>query len=158
MQANPTCYAYHFDEPSTYDNEWGGLAHHSLENIYIWNVLRHTLSSKQQIQAKRIANLWLSFAAGRSPWPSFGDGQNFMVFGEGEAKMLTPSKDSVRGYEKWNAIRHLGGKDLIEAWGEFAYQLCILKRELLDPHTSPKALEVGALPQSQEDIQGPGVL
>lgn len=29
VRANPNIYAYHFDVPSSFDNAWGGLAHHS---------------------------------------------------------------------------------------------------------------------------------
>ncbi|CAJ2503303.1 Uu.00g106970.m01.CDS01 [Anthostomella pinea] len=158
MRANPHCYAYHFDEPSRYDNEWGGLAHHSLENIYIWNVLRHTLPPAQQKQAARMAALWLRFASGDSPWPAFGHEQSIMLFGGGEATLSNPSQDARRGYSRWESIRDLGGKDLIESWGEFAFQLCILKRELLDPSFEMKAMEVEPLARKVDERQEPGVL
>jgi len=140
MQANPTCYAYHFDEPSSYDNEWNGLAHHSLENVYIWNVLRHTLTENQQKQATRMAHLWLRFAAGEKPWPQFGPEHNFMVFGGTKAVLRTPAQDEKRGYSVWKTIREMGGKDLVEKWGDFAFQLCVLKRELLDQSFTPRSV------------------
>lgn len=158
MRANPTCYAYHFDEKSPYDNEWGGLAHHSLENIFIWNVLRHTLSPAQQEQAATISSMWLRFAGGQEPWQSFGREQKMMIFEKGRTKLSTPAEDPKRGYSAWKQIREMGGAELVEEWGEFAFQLCIMKRELLDPSVAPRPIEVGALDKITSEGREPGVL
>ncbi|GAB7356842.1 hypothetical protein MBLNU459_g7716t1 [Dothideomycetes sp. NU459] len=159
MRAAPTCYAYHFDELSHYENEWKGLAHHSLENIYIWNVLRHTLKPDQQRLASIMAGKWLGFANGKEPWAPFGQEQNMMIFGGKEEPHLSnPVDDKVRGYQNWQRIRELGGKDLVERWGEFSFQLCILKREILDRNVRPAAIEVPELQNTAAVPQEPGVL
>jgi hypothetical protein len=72
MRAHRDCYAYHLDEPSPCDTDWVGLAHRSLENIFIWSTLRATLPPKQQAQSRRMAGLWLRFAGGGEPWARFG--------------------------------------------------------------------------------------
>lgn len=91
----------------------------------------------------------------------FGQEQNFMIFGPNqEARMSDPTKDESRGYKNWDRIRELGGRDLVEKWGEFAFQLCIMKREILDPSVAPHAIEVPNL-WSQEktgSVEEPGVL
>ncbi|KAI9736173.1 MAG: hypothetical protein M1834_001058 [Cirrosporium novae-zelandiae] len=122
--------AYHFDEPSPYPNEWHGLAHHSLDNVFIWNVLRHTLPLTQQIQARRMAKFWLQFAGGGQPWVPFGMEKRVMVFGGGEAEVKTVEEDKGRGYERWGRIRELG---LVEEWGRLADEICIRRSELVDP-------------------------
>lgn len=138
MRAYPSCYAYHFDEPSPFDNEWGGLAHHSLDNVFIWNVLRHTLPLSQQRQSKRMAQFWLSFANGEAPWEEFGSEAKMMVFADGEACLRTPEMDQERGYGRWKRIRELG---LAEDFGKLCDDICIRRRDILDPSVEPKAME-----------------
>ncbi|KAJ5887952.1 Carboxylesterase type B [Penicillium taxi] len=134
MRAAPECFAYHFDEPSPYDNEWGGLAHHSFENIFIWSVLRHTLPPSQQEQSKRMAALWLKFGQGQDPWPKFGKNENIMIFENGQANLKTPTEDAERGYGKWSQIQKEG---LQEEFGKLADDLCILRGDLLNPDVQP---------------------
>jgi hypothetical protein len=57
MRAHPGFFAYHFDEPSPYDTDWIGLAHQSLENIFIWSTLRDTLPPVQQAGGSRGSGL-----------------------------------------------------------------------------------------------------
>ncbi|KAI4596300.1 hypothetical protein KJ359_005429 [Pestalotiopsis sp. 9143b] len=139
MRANPQSYAYHFDEPSPYDNEWNGLAHHSLDNVFIWSVLRGTLPAEQQRQSERMANLWLTFAAGHRPWEEFGGEGHMMVFAGGRATLETATSDSQRGYRIWQRIKEIG---LTQAWGEFSHDICIMRHAVLDINFEPKAMEV----------------
>lgn len=159
MRAVPSCYAYHFDEQSHYDNEWGGLAHHSLENIYIWNVLKHILLPSQQRLASIMAGKWLAFANEKELWEAFGEQQTMMIFGGGtEPHLSSPKQDERRGFQNWQRIRDLGGKDFVERWGEFAFQLCIMKREILNSDVAPAAIEVPDLQSGTDVAQGPGVV
>ncbi|KAK9415745.1 putative Carboxylic ester hydrolase [Seiridium unicorne] len=139
IRAYPQCYAYHFDEPSPYENEWGGLAHHSLENVFIWAVLRHTLPPSQKEQSKRMTGLWLKFASGANPWDQFGEEGNMMVFSQGRADLVNEELDQNRGYKRWHQIRDLG---LSEAFGKFADDICIRRYDILDVNFAPKAMEV----------------
>ncbi|KAJ5646846.1 Carboxylesterasetype B [Penicillium lividum] len=139
MRAFPDCFAYHFDEPSPYENEWGGLAHHSLENVFIWSPLRHTLPAAQQMQSDRMAKLWLKFAQGEEPWARFGPDKKMMIFANGSAEIKTPVEDASRGYERWEQVQKAG---LQEAFGKLSDDLCILRGNLLDVNVKPGALEV----------------
>lgn len=149
MRAHPDCFAYHFDEPSPYDTDWVGLAHHSLENIFIWSGLRSTLPAVQQEQSKRMAGLWLRFAKGDEPWSRFGLDQRLMFFGpNGTAEVNTATSDSVRKYSRWETIYEQG---MMDDFGRLSDELCILRRDILDPKVEPKAIEV---PLLEEGIKG----
>ncbi|KGO47152.1 Carboxylesterase, type B [Penicillium expansum] len=139
MRAFPSCFAYHFDEPSPYDNEWGGLAHHSLENVFIWSTLRHTLPPAQQKQSEQMARLWLRFAQGEEPWERFSRAEKMMIFANGTAEIKTPAEDSGRGYERWAQVQREG---LQEAFGRLSDDLCILRRNLLDMNVKPGPMGV----------------
>lgn len=149
MRAHADCYAYHFDEPSPYDTDWVGLAHHSLENIFIWSTLRATLPPVQQAQSRRMAGLWLRFVGGGEPWARFGPREQLMFFGpDGKSEVRTAEEDAARGYARWEAIRREG---LMGDFGRLSDELCILRRSLLDPNVKPRAIEVQPL---QEGIKG----
>lgn len=149
MCAYPDCYAYHFDEPSPYDNEWGGLAHHSFENIFIWSVLRHTLPPAQVAQSKRMSGMWLQFANGKAPWEQFGAEGKMMVFGpKGRAEVKTREQDKDRGYDKWEQVRKAG---LVDQWGLLADDICMRRRDILNPAVKPQAMEVPDWPKDPSE-------
>ncbi|RYP35287.1 hypothetical protein DL767_003875 [Monosporascus sp. MG133] len=112
MRAHPDCFAYHFDEPSYYDTDWIGLAHHSFENIFIWSTLRSTLREHQQGLSRKMAHLWLRFVVGDEPWPRFGPNQLLMFFGPDAKTSVKPAaEDTDRGYARWEAISQEGLMD-----------------------------------------------
>jgi carboxylesterase type B len=61
-QAAPNVYAWHFDVPSPYSNAWGGMAHHSFDNVMIWSVWKHTLPPAHQKISERMVEAWVKFA------------------------------------------------------------------------------------------------
>ncbi|KAI1342745.1 alpha/beta-hydrolase [Xylariaceae sp. FL0016] len=149
MRAHPRSFAYHFDEPSLYDTDWQGLAHHSFENIFIWSVIRNTLLEKQKAQSRRIAGLWLRFVAGGEPWPRFGSHQQVMIFGpNGQASMRPTSDDADRGYSRWDALRR---ENLLDDFGRLSDELCINRASIINPNVEPKAMKVSDL---DEGIKG----
>lgn len=149
MRAYPDCFAYHFDEPSPYDTDWTGMAHHSLENTFIWSTLRSTLPVAQQTQSRRMAALWLRFTGGEEPWPRFGIDQRLMFFGpNGVAEVKRAEQDPIRGYARWEAIRREG---LLDEFGRLSDELCILRKDILDPEVEPEAVKVMPL---REGVKG----
>jgi len=81
-----------------------------------------------------------------------------MVFGAGEAALRTPAQDGGRDYCVWKAIRDMGGSDLLEKWGDFAFQLCVAKRELIDPEFTLSTARNQSLAFRASGGQEPGVL
>ncbi|KPM42995.1 hypothetical protein AK830_g3511 [Neonectria ditissima] len=123
-----TVFTYHFNVPSPYDNAWGGLAHHSNDNVLLWGVLRHTLPPAQQRIADKMAEAWITFANGDDPWEQSRAGNDKrMVFGA-EAATKTKQENADWGYEIWEKL-HADGllSDLIRLSDE----LCLRKSELV---------------------------
>ncbi|KAK7420229.1 hypothetical protein QQX98_002884 [Neonectria punicea] len=128
MTSSAAVFAYHFNVPSPYNNAWGGLAHHSNDNVLVWGVLRHTLPPAHQKVADKMAEAWITFANGDDPWEQFRTGnENRMVFGL-EAEMKTKQENAAWGYEIWERL-HADGllPDLIRLSNE----LCLRKSELI---------------------------
>ncbi|CAK7202865.1 hypothetical protein SEUCBS139899_005592 [Sporothrix eucalyptigena] len=104
-----TLYAYHFNVPSPYDNAWGGLGHHSHDNVLLWGVLRHTLPLVQQAVSDTMVKAWIMFANGEAPWPAFSkETPEYMVF-DGEGSSLKKKTDETgRSYGTWDALHKEG--------------------------------------------------
>jgi len=81
-----------------------------------------------------------------------------MLFGAGEAALRTPAEDGGRGYCVLKAIRDMGGSDLLEKWGDFAFQLCVSKRELTDPEFTLSTTRYQSLAIRASGRQESGVL
>ncbi|CAK7236589.1 hypothetical protein SCUCBS95973_009658 [Sporothrix curviconia] len=105
-----TLYAYHFNVPSPYDNAWGGLGHHSHDNVLLWGVLRHTLPPAQQAVSDSMVRAWVTFANGGAPWPAFSrDKPEWMVFGgDGSSLKGKTTAGTGRSYETWDALHAQG--------------------------------------------------
>lgn len=128
QQAYPSVYAYHFDVPSPFHNAWGGLAHHSFDNVLIWGVLRHLLPAKQQLVADRMSRAWIEFANGEEPWERHDKHNRWMVYSDGRADLKSEDEDSGRGYEIW---RHLHEKKLVADLSNLSDELCLRRSELV---------------------------
>lgn len=72
-QANGQSLVYHFYQPSSYDNQYCGLAHHSLDNVYVWGCLDHTLDREQKELSRYMGKSWIEFANGGSPWRRYNE-------------------------------------------------------------------------------------
>lgn len=127
-RAAPNVYAWHFDVPSAFDNAWGGMAHHSYDNVLVWGVLKHLLPQKQQQVGEKMSALWLKFANGEEPWEKFGDGHRWMVFNEEGATLKSRDEDQGRGYEIWDELHKQG---IVGEFSKLSEELCLRRSELL---------------------------
>ncbi|CAH0050690.1 unnamed protein product [Clonostachys solani] len=142
IRACPTVYAYHFDVPSPFDNDWSGLAHHSLDNVYIWSLLgQHLPASHRQVSAQ-MSKMWITFANGNDPWERFDKSGKIMVFQPGEGVLKTVEEDSARGYKKWEEIEHIG---LLNDFHRLSDELCMRREELTNAAVTPRALQVDSM-------------
>lgn len=139
LRSHPQMYAYHFDVPSPFDNEWNGLAHHSLDNVYIWGLLKHLLPPHQQKVSETMTECWLRFANGQDPWERFDKSGKIMIFEDDKCVMKTVQEDAARGYEKWEEIEKAG---LLDDFQFLCDDLCMRRREMTDPSVEPQALKV----------------
>ncbi|VUC33949.1 unnamed protein product [Clonostachys rosea] len=142
IRAYPTVYAYHFDVPSPFDDDWSGLAHHSLDNVYIWSLLgQHLPASHRQVSAQ-MSKMWITFANGNDPWERYDKSGKIMVFQPGEGVLKTAEEDSARGYKKWEEIENLG---LLDDFYRLSDELCMRREELTNAAVAPRALKVGSM-------------
>lgn len=140
LRAFPQMYAYHFDVPSPFDNEWGGLAHHSLDNVYVWGLLRDHLPPHQRPVSAKMSECWLAFANGREPWDRFDRSGKVMVFEDDKWSTRTVEQDKDRGYQIWEVIEAEG---MVNDFHDLSDELCMRRSEIIDPTVEPKALVVG---------------
>jgi carboxylesterase type B len=150
VRANPNIYAYHFDIPSPFDNDWGGLAHHSLDNVYIWGLLRHLLPPHQQKVSSDMAQAWLKFANGQEPWRSFGENKTWAVWTNTKLEERTVEQDKDRGYAIWEEIERYskektGGLVMVDDFYDLCDDLCMRRRQLTDPKSELGMLKIGEL-------------
>ena len=139
LKSYPKMYAYRFDVPSPFDNDWGGLAHHSLDNVYIWSLLDKHLPPKHRAVSAQMSAAFLTFANGQEPWESFDVGKRLMIFQEAGGVMKTIQEDSARGYDRWEEIEKAG---LINDFHDLADELCMCHEEMCDPEAKPRAMTV----------------
>jgi carboxylesterase type B len=139
LRANPQIYAYRFDVPSPFSNDWQGLAHHSLDNVYIWSLLKHLLPAHQQPVSAEMTRAWLAFANGHEPWARFDANSEFMVFEDAKWGLRTVQEDAARGYAVWEEIDRAG---LMRDFGRLADELCMRHEEICDPESKPRMLVV----------------
>lgn len=128
-QAQPDAYAWHFDVPSPFENAWGGMAHHSFDNVLIWGVLRHRLPEGQQRMAGVLTEKWVRFANGLEPWERFADKRRWCYLGIEGAQMRAREENEGWGYALWEEIRRLG---LVRDFMELGEELCIRRSELVE--------------------------
>ncbi|KAG9767953.1 hypothetical protein KCU88_g7359, partial [Aureobasidium melanogenum] len=139
LRAYPKMYAYRFDVPSPFENDWKGLAHHSLDNVYVWSLLRDHLPPQQQEVSKLMSAAWLKFANGVEPWPRFDVNRSLMIFGDDKAQMVRAEDDHKRNFKIWEEIEDQG---LLQDFGRLADELCMRHEEILDANAKPRALQV----------------
>lgn len=139
LRANPEMYAYRFDVPSPFVNDWEGLAHHSLDNVYVWGLLKHMLPPQQQRVSEKMSEAWIAFANGKEPWERFDKQRRFMVFEDDKVDMRSVEDDASRGYAIWEEIEREG---LMQTFGEVASELCMRWDEICDPKIRPERLTV----------------
>jgi carboxylesterase type B len=140
IRACPKVYAYHFDIPSPFENDWGGLAHHSLDNVYIWGLLKDHLPEHHHAVSAKMSEYWLRFANGEEPWERFDKHGKFMIFEDDQCVLKTVEEDKERGYAKWEAIER---EDWLDDFRWLCDDLCMWRREMLDPSVKPKVMDVG---------------
>jgi carboxylesterase type B len=86
-QAAPDVYAWHFDVPSPYENAWGGMPHHSFDNVMIWSVLKHALAPAHQKTSESIVEAWVKFANDKKPLERFDRQERWIIIKEDGLKM-----------------------------------------------------------------------
>ncbi|CAI6097295.1 unnamed protein product [Clonostachys chloroleuca] len=139
IRAYPKIYAYYFDVPSPFDNDWSGLAHHSLDNVYIWSLLsEHLPASHRQVSAQ-MSEMWITFVNGNDPWERFDKSGKVMVFQPGEGVLKTVEEDSARGYKKWEEIERIG---LLDDFHRLSDELCMMREGLTNAAVAPRVLQV----------------
>ncbi|EXJ59293.1 hypothetical protein A1O7_06725 [Cladophialophora yegresii CBS 114405] len=140
LRACPEMYAYRFDVPSPFENEWKGLAHHSLDNVYVWSLLKDKLPPQQRRVSEEMSAAWLKFANGLEPWERFDKNRAFMVFEDDKCHMVKADDDlKKRNYKIWEQLEEEG---LLQQFGELADELCMRHEEILDPKAKPRAMKV----------------
>lgn len=138
LRANPAMYAYHFDVPSPFDCDFKDQPHHSLDNVFIWGLLRNLLPPQQQRISEKMSEAWLRFANGQEPWDRLDKNREFMIFGPQDCGMRSVADDAARGYAIWEEIEREG---MMQDFGELCDELCMRHGELCDPNVVPKQLE-----------------
>ncbi|KAJ9615324.1 hypothetical protein H2200_001399 [Cladophialophora chaetospira] len=142
LRAYPQMYAYRFDVPSPFDNEWKGLAHHSLDNVYVWSLLKDKLPENHQRVSEQMSAAWLRFANDIEPWERFDKSRSFMIFAPDVSGMVKADDDlKERNYKVWEEVENQG---LLQDFGELADELCMRHEEILDPKEHPRVLAVPA--------------
>lgn len=142
IRAYPSVYAYHFDIPSPFDNDWSGLAHHSLDNVYVWSLLRDHLPPTQRKVSAEMSSMWINFANGQDPWERFDKSGRLMIFEHDRCVMKTAGEDAARGYKRWEDIEKDG---LLNDFHAISDEICMKRDELTDPNKEPKAMVVREL-------------
>lgn len=130
LKSWPKMYAYRFDVPSPFENDWSGLAHHSLDNVYIWGLLRDRLPPKQQKVSAKMLECWIKLANGVEPWPRFDESGKQMVFHNDGWNLRTLEEDADRGYAKWDRVIEAG---MMNDFHRVADEICMHRSKLLDP-------------------------
>lgn len=139
LRAYPKMYAYRFDVPSPFENDWKGLAHRSLDNVYVWSLLRDRLPPQLQRVPEQISAAWLKFANGIEPWERFDVNRSLMIFEDDKAHKVKAEDDKKRNCKLWEEIEDQG---LLQDFEEMADELCMRHEEMLDPNCKPRALQV----------------
>lgn len=139
LKSYPTMYAYRFDVISPFDNDWGGLAHHSLDNVYVWGLLEKHLPPKHRAVSAQMSTAFLMFANGLEPWERYDFGNRMMIFQEDGGKMETVQEDAARGYARWEDLEKAG---LINDFHDLADELCMCHEEMCNPEAKPRAMSV----------------
>lgn len=88
-----------------------------------------------------MAKMWLQVASGVAPWEAFNVEGKMVIFGRpitGDVSLRTVQEDSARGYKRWKQVREAG---LTEEWGILADNICLRRRDLVDPEVPPIAME-----------------
>lgn len=128
--SNSDSFVYHFDQQSKYDNEWGGYAHHSLDNAYVWGWLKKTFPENLWELSEKMTKTWLDFANGKLGWEPYKTNKKAMVFGdEGNlGKLVTEEEDTsrVHKYSIWKKIIETG---LVEEFGRVSEDICLLRTQ-----------------------------
>ncbi|UPK91559.1 hypothetical protein LCI18_002494 [Fusarium solani-melongenae] len=140
IRSFPAVYTYHFDVPSPFDNDWAGLAHHSLDNVYVWSLLRDHLPPSHREISANISTMWLKFANGQEPWERFDRNGRFMMFQEDRCVLKTAGQDASRGYRIWEEIEREG---LLDDFHKVSEEFCMRWKEITDSKREPKAMVVG---------------
>lgn len=120
--ANPSSLVYHFKQTSTYDHDWNGYAHHSLDNVYVWNLLKDSLHERDRSVADEMSKLWVLFANGIESWEPYGKQRQIMVFGEEGKVELT--KENEAKVSIWKKIIELG---FVEEFSKVCEELCLFR-------------------------------
>ncbi|CAH6719823.1 hypothetical protein CLIB1444_02S17304 [[Candida] jaroonii] len=120
--ANPSSLVYHFKQTSTYNHDWNGYAHHSLDNVYVWNLLKESLHERDRPLSDQMSKSWVLFANGVESWEPYGEHNNIMVFGEeGKSGLAGENRHKV---SIWKKIIDLG---LVEEFGRVCEDICLAR-------------------------------
>ncbi|CDK27222.1 unnamed protein product [Kuraishia capsulata CBS 1993] len=101
-------YCFHFDQKSDFEPT-KGMAHHSLDFIYIWNMFNEVFQDPRSADlSRKMGTRFLEFANGLEPWSRYeGIDPKYQIFGpDGADKVLALSEDLPRKkrYEAWKKI------------------------------------------------------
>ncbi|CAG9943064.1 unnamed protein product [Clonostachys rosea f. rosea IK726] len=125
--AKGSVFAYHFDVPSPFKNAWGGMAHHSFDNVLIWGLLSHEMPQSYAKVSEYMAEAWIRFASGEDPWERHSESGKYKVFGLERTILTSKNDDLERGHQIWDKLHDLG---LVADLARLSEELCLRRREL----------------------------
>lgn len=108
-------YAYHFDQKSTLDGLYTGLAHHAIDIGYVFLNMKEQMTDGQRRIASKVAGDFLDFAYGREPWEQYNKRSRWMRYGPDDTCAMISEEEAepVRKYSRMNAIVNAG---IFESW------------------------------------------
>ncbi|GJN66096.1 hypothetical protein PLICBS_000112 [Purpureocillium lilacinum] len=108
-------YAYHFDQKSTLDGLYTGLAHHAIDIGYVFLNMKEQMTDGQRRIASKVAGDFLDFAYGREPWEQYNKRSRWMRYGPDDTCAMISEEEAepVRKYSRMNAIVNAG---IFENW------------------------------------------
>lgn len=92
-------FLYHFEEPSPFPGPTCGLSYHGQCALYMYMVENENLPAESQYIAELMAQMWVAFAHGISPWEEY-TAERFFRFGpKGKVALLESKEDETRRYD-----------------------------------------------------------
>lgn len=132
-QANDQALVYHFYQTSSYDNQYRGLAHHSLDNVYVWGCLDHTLDREQKQLSQYMGKSWIEFANGGSPWRSYNGHRDSTGSATGNVMTFGPQgkyqeRQQNNNQERVGIWKEIVDRNMVQELGKVSEGLCWRRR------------------------------
>lgn len=102
----PTTYLYHFEEPSPYLGPTHGIPYHGQCGLYMYQNDSEQHSDGARHTSRLMAEKWIAFAYGRTPWEPFTQNKRYFRFGpHGKCGLTSFEDDDARTYEYLDWLR-----------------------------------------------------